>query len=131
MFDNCQFLTNSLCHCPSRYCVQTGVVVCAHAAASRLKERRLLIMSPQGQQLFRSRRAAARASRRNRCSNVLSWAKCGSRVLIATVRSITVSWARQDAGETPHQAVKDLQYSGYTYDGRDRHRGRGRNHVLP
>jgi thioredoxin reductase (NADPH) len=36
MFDNCQSLTNSLCHCPSRYCVQAGVVVCAHAATSRL-----------------------------------------------------------------------------------------------
>jgi hypothetical protein len=74
MFDNCQCLTNSLCHCPSRYCVQTGVVVCAHAATSRLKERRLLMMSPRGQQLFRSRRAAPRASRRKRWLNVRSCA---------------------------------------------------------
>lgn len=36
MFGNCECLTNSLCHCPSRYCVQTGVVVCAHAATSLL-----------------------------------------------------------------------------------------------
>jgi len=37
-FDNCQSLTNPLCHCPRRYCVQTGVVLCAHAATSRLNE---------------------------------------------------------------------------------------------
>jgi hypothetical protein len=67
MFGNCECLTNSLCHCPSRYCVQTGVVVCAHAATSLL-------------------------GYGGTAANVLSWAKCGSSILIATIRSMAVSW---------------------------------------